>query len=282
MKNHQLRLSSAMYLNMAKLNKYWTILRISWVNGFAYPASFWVWRLRQLLQIVVAFSIWEAVFASTTSIFGYQREHMLTYIFMSNIISWIILASRTVDVVGVINSGDLSLYLVRPLNFFLNWFTRDVADKIQNIIFAVGELGLMYFVFRPELSFPQHISTLLLVVLTSFGGLLLYFFLNMIFGLIGFWSPDSWAPRFLFYVIISFTSGSMYPLDIFPQSIVRIMNYLPFPYLMYFQTKIWLEQLSSQEILRGSLILTLWICIAALTMTLMWKKGLKAYSSEGR
>lgn len=271
-----------MCLNMSKLRKYLAIFRITWINGFAYPASFWVWRFRQVIQLVVAFSIWEAIFTSTSSIFGYQRDQMLTYIFMSNIIAWVVLASRTIDVVGVINSGDLSLYLLWPFNFFANWFSRDIADKLQNIVFAFFELSLLYLVFRPQLYLPEHGITLLLVALAAFAGMVMYFFINMIFGFIGFWSPDSWAPRFLFFTVISFTSGSLYPLDIFPKPVVTALSYTPFPYLMYFQTKIWLEQLSLSDILHGLTVLSSWAVVLAAVMIIMWKKGIKSYSAEGR
>lgn len=267
---------------MQNIRKYLSIFRITWINGFSYPASFWVWRLRQMLQLIVAFSMWRAIFGSSNMMFGYEKNQMLTYLFMSNIISWVILSSRTIDVVNIINSGDLSLYLLKPFNFFINWFTRDIADKLQNILFATFELFLMYLMFRPELYIPKHIETVGVVLLTTTLGLMLYFFINMIFGFIGFWSPDSWAPRFLFYTVISFTSGNLYPLDIFPKRFVDIISLTPFPYLMYFQTKVYLEKLSTFEIYKGTLVLFIWIVLTALFMFFMWKKGLKTYSAEGR
>ncbi|TAL40025.1 MAG: hypothetical protein EPN89_20185, partial [Methylovulum sp.] len=125
-----------------KLTTYWVIARANWVQSFTYPVSFWMWRARQVIQIVISLSVWEAVFATSALAFGYRQAQMLTYIFVANITGFIVFSSRTIDVSNVIHSGDLSLYLVKPLNFFLNWFSRDIADKLLNLIFSACELTI--------------------------------------------------------------------------------------------------------------------------------------------
>ncbi|KKS30910.1 MAG: hypothetical protein UU93_C0027G0001, partial [Candidatus Amesbacteria bacterium GW2011_GWA2_42_12] len=160
------------------------------------------------MSMVIAISLWESIFRSTPQVFGYYGSQMLTYIFVSNIVGFITLSSRTIEVPNVIRSGDLSLYLIRPLRFFVYWFSRDIADKFQNVIFAAFELIALYIIFHPALTIPTHVLTVLITVLAVFGGLVMYYFINMIFGFLAFWSPDVWAPRFLFFVIMFFVSGS--------------------------------------------------------------------------
>lgn len=272
-----------MYFSMgSNLKKYWTVLRISWMNGFAYPISFWMWRLRQMISIVIAISMWEAIFSSTERIASYDKAQMLSYIFVSSIVSFIVLSSRTIEVQNVIHSGDLSLYLMKPLNFFFYWFTRDIADKFQNIVFAIGELAFLFVVFQPNLIIPQHWMTVLFSLTAVFGGLLLYFFINLIFSFFVFWIPDAWAPRFLFFIIVFFTAGSSFPLDIFPKPLTDFFMQTPFPFLLYFQTKLWLGQLNLVEMWSGFFMLSFWICMTAGIAYALWKKGVYGYGSEGR
>lgn len=278
-----MRQSSAMFSNIkVNLQKYWVILSISWVNGFAYPVSFWLWRFRQILGIFISLSLWISIYATQQSLFGYTQSQMLTYIFVANLVSYFVLASRTIDVLGVINSGDLSLYLVKPVNFFTYWFSRDIADKFQNIIFSVFELTALYFFFKPPFYFSHELVTYALVALAILGGIFLYFFINMMFGFIGFWSNDSWAPRFLFFMIMSFAAGTLFPVDIFPKQIANFFLLTPFPYLTFFQSKVWLDQLSSTEILRGFSIMGIWIFLMAFSAYGLWRKGIRGYGSEGR
>ena len=269
-------------LRLNSLKKYWIVAKITWIDGFAYITSFVMWRVRQIIQIVVALSLWESIFASTTTAFGYTSARMLTYIFAANIIGIIVTFSRTIDVSSVIHSGDLSLYLVKPLNFFLFWFSRDIANKLQNIVFSIIELTALFFIFHPTLYVPTHISTLFLTLLIVAGAMVMYFFINAMFGLLGFWTPDVWAPRFLFFTIIFFTSGSLFPLDIFPKAIVQVLSYTPFPYMMFFPTKVLLEQLSSTEIVRGFFATGVWTLLCGFVTFVMWRKGIRTYEAEGR
>lgn len=265
-----------------KLRKYWTVITTTWTNGFAYPVSFWVWRFRQIIQTVISLSLWESLFASSGMLFGYSRAEMLTYIFAANIIGFLVFASRTIDVSSIIHSGDLSLYLVRPVQFFVYWFSRDLADKTQNIIFSAVELTILYFIFQPPLVLPHSALPIALTLLATLGGVFLYYFVNMIFGLLGFWAADVWAPRFLFFTVMFFTSGSLFPLDIFPNQIVQIFSYTPFPYLVFFQTKLWLSQLSPDQIVHGFALMTMWIVACGIISTSMWQKGIRDYAAEGR
>lgn len=265
-----------------KLSKYWSVVSISWINGFAYPLSFWMWRLRQVMSMVIAISLWESIFITTQHVFGYQQAQMLTYIFISNIAGYIVLSSRTIEVSNIITSGDLSLYLIKPLHFFAYWFSRDLADKTQNAIFSFFELTILFLIYHPTLNMPMHPTTILLTIAAVFGGLTLYFFINMLFGFLAFWAPDVWAPRFLFFVIMFFVSGSTFPLDIYPPIVVKILSFTPFPYLIFFPAKLWLEQVSSSGIAIGFASLFGWILGLFLLTQWIWNRAIKGYGADGR
>jgi len=266
----------------ASLNKLWYIAKISWENNVAYPLSFALWRFRQILSFIIAFSLWDAIYAQASQAFGYSKSEMLTYIFIANIISYLVLASQTAHVANLIRMGDLSIILVRPLKFFSFWFVRDIADKLQNVLFAVIELAVLFFLFRPLLVFPQTMSTVFFTLVVIFFAMLLYFFINLCLGFIAFWSPDVWAPRFLFMMLLQLTAGSFFPLDVFPQRLVSFLSFTPLPYLLYFPAKIWLQQLPADLLIRGLVVLIAWIAFFYLLASMLWKKGLKQYGAEGR
>ena len=100
--------------------------------------------------------------------------------------------------------------------------------------------------------------------------------------MIGFWSPEVWAPRFIFYVLVSFFAGSMFPLDILPEPVFNVLKLLPFGYLQFFPLKIYLGQLDFQSIVQGFLITSGWIGLTYAALMLTWNKGIKLYSASGR
>jgi len=136
------------------MKKFLSIFRISFQQEFAYKLNFVMWRIRNVMQILVFFFLWNAVFENRTGdLLGYNKEKILTYAFMLLVIRAITLSSRSVDVSGQISRGELSNFLVKPVNFFKYWITRDLSSKFLNIIFSLLEITLLLIFLKPNLFF---------------------------------------------------------------------------------------------------------------------------------
>ncbi|HEX8931985.1 MAG TPA: ABC-2 family transporter protein [Patescibacteria group bacterium] len=263
------------------MNKYFFIIRNTWDEIATYRFNFAMWRLRNVLQLVTVYYLWLIVTPVHGQIFGYSQSLILTYILGAAFLSSIIMATRTQEIGNNINSGDLSSYLVRPFNYFGFWFARDLGDKASNIGFAIVELVFFYFIFKPSLFIQTNLVILLLFITAIALAIMLNFFVGCLLGMIGFWSSEIWAPRFIFFILISFLAGGAFPLDIFPQVVSNILQFLPFTYFLYFPLKIYLGGLTTGQIFSGLLIAILWVGILSLLTRIVWTKGLKFYSAQG-
>lgn len=264
------------------MRKYFTLARVSWSNGLVYRLNFLMWRVRLILGLLTAYFLWKAVFANQQTIFGYSESAMITYILVASLLQSLVLSTRSIDLAGIINSGDLSNILVKPINNFWYWFSRDAADKILNIVFAAAELSILYFLLRPPLVLPPLVPLILLILLVLPLSTFLYYLINYLFGLLGFWTPEVWAPRFLLFVILQFVAGSLFPLDVLPLSIQKIASFTPFPYLIFFPTQLYLGKVAQPELITGIAASLFWIGIFTLLVKITWNRGLKAYGAEGR
>lgn len=202
------------------------------------------------------------------------------YILGASLVQAIVLSSRTIDLTGIINSGDLSQILLKPVAMFRYWFSQDMADKLLNILFSITELGLLWLLFRPNLMIPSTHGLVLfgLFLLLALG---LYFFINFLFGSLGFWTPEVWAPRFLLFVLLNFVAGNMFPLDILPLFLVKIIYWTPFPYLVYFPTQALLGRLPDSQIYAGLAAGAVWVIGMYLIVKYVWNRGLRVYHAEG-
>lgn len=257
-------------------------MRISWESGLVYRLNFVMWRVRQVLSLLTAYFLWQAVFRDQNKIFGYSSSQMLTYIIVAGLLQAVILSSRSIDLAGIINSGDLSNFLIKPINNLVYWFTRDIADKLLNILFFLGEITLLFLLLKPPLYFPLLVPLILLVLLVLPLSTLLYYFINYLFGLLGFWTPQAWGPRFILMVVLQFVAGTMFPLDALPISIQRLVYWTPFPYLIFFPTQVYLGKLSLTQISSGLAATAVWAILFYFIVELVWKRGLRIYSSEGK
>jgi len=267
------------------LQKFYSIFRISFQQEFAYKLSFFLWRFRNVMQIFLVFFLWSAIFSNpSTEFFGYDRDKILTYVFGILIIKALVLSARAVDVASEVASGDLNNSLVKPINIFKYWFARDISSKALNIIFAIGETIILFIILRPPLFLQTNPFYLLAFILSIGIALLLFFFILFITSAVPFWMPEAaWGSQFLFIVVVvEFLSGSIFPLDIFPAALQKILYLLPFPYLIFFPLQTYLGSLSILSVLKGLGIGIFWCGALYLSMKKVWDKGLKAYQAYGR
>lgn len=263
------------------ISKYWAVFKISWEQGLIYRLNFILWRIRSVLQLLLVYFIWWTVFQNQNQVFGYTQASILTYIIVAALIRAIILSSRVIDVSGQINEGTFSNFLVKPLNVIGYYFSQDLADKLLNITFVILEITALLIILKPPLNLQQNWDTLILFILATILGTVLYFNIAFIIGMLTFWIENAWAPIFLVGIILEGFGGGLFPIDIFPQTLVNILLLLPFPYLIYFPAKIYLGTLPVAEIIKGFVILSFWVGVGWYLMLRILQKGLKKYSAFG-
>ena len=111
-----------------------------------------------MFQIILTYFLWNSVFADTnTEVFGYNREKILTYVFGIIIIRALVFSARSVDIPGEIADGKLSNYLIRPINYFKYWLTRDLSSKALNLAFSISEFIILAIILKPPLFFQSNL-----------------------------------------------------------------------------------------------------------------------------
>lgn len=264
------------------MHKYWQVAKITFSETTAYRLNFVMWRIRVVLQLLTIYFLWQAILPANAMILGYDQSQILTYILGTSLIWSFVVASRSHSIADEINDGSLSNFLLKPINYFFYHYFRDLGDKAMNILFTIAELSLIYFILKPPIFIQTNVNYLILSLICIFFALTLYFFINFLLGMVGFISPEVWAPRFIFFIVIGFFAGSYFPLDILPEGIFAVFRFLPFTYLLYFPLKIYLGQLTFNQALFGIFITIFWIVIFVLIDRFAWKRGLRLYTSLGR
>lgn len=263
------------------MKKYFFVFSLYWQEGLAKRSSFFMERFRALAVLISLYYLWTALLAHQSTFAGYSHSQMLTYVFAMSVMRSLVFATRTDEIPMEINQGRLSGYLLKPVNFFFYTLSRDLAEKSINLISSIFEIALLISVFSVQFQWPQKPSTWLLFILASMLGMALNYFLNFMVACCGFWTSESSGPRFLLALIMEFTAGSFFPLDILPAWIVRILHALPSPYMVFFPLNVFLEKLTLHQIINAFAIQTTWVVVFALLARWVWSKGTRYYGAEG-
>lgn len=260
---------------------YLHIFSVTLGEYFAYRMNFLLWRLRAFFSLLIRYYLWLAIYESAQSIFGYSESQMLTYVLLSTIVSSFVLATRTPDLAGQILNGDVINFLLKPFSFFGYFLTRDFVDKVLNFVFSIVEVWVLYLIVKPQIVINADPTMWFFLALLTLLGCLIAFNINMLISFIAFWSPEVWAPRFIFYILVAFFSGSFFPLDILPTPIYNILLATPFPYFYFIPSKIYLGFTGTEMALYvGATVL--WTALSTFFMIWVWRKGLMGYSFYGR
>src|SRR5690242_16525891 len=122
------------------MKKYWSVFTITLQEYFAYRLNMLMWRIRQIFVFLIPYFIWSSILAKGGELYGYNFPALMTYLFGTTILRSLVMGSRTADLGWMINSGYLTIPLMRPLSIFRFLFTRDMADKLFNMTFIFFEI----------------------------------------------------------------------------------------------------------------------------------------------
>lgn len=263
------------------MKKYLTLFALSWQKQLEVRSDFFFERTRSFCILLSLTFLWTTLLKDRPSLLGYSKSDLISYVFLMTLLRAWVLACVTDRIPMEISKGKLSDVLLRPISYLGYWATQDAANKVLSLISAVFEVSILALFIRVPLSAPTSALHAVVFVVATFLAMILYFQMSYMLGVIGFWTAQSWGPRFCFEVILEFCAGAYFPIDLLPAAAQKVLNILPFSSLIFFPISVYLGRASTPEIATGILRQLIWIAILAIVTKSMWKAGLRKYAAEG-
>ena len=263
------------------MRKYLTLFGLSWQKQLEVRSDFLFERARSIAVLVSIYFLWSTLLEKQTDLMGYNRVELLTYVLLMTLLRAWVLGCVSDRIPSEIATGKLSELLMRPISHMGYWATQDAAMKALNIVFAIPEVLIFSWLMSSPFYLPKDPVTLMWFALSVMGGMVLYFQMSYMLGVMGFWGSQSWGPRFCFEVVLEFCAGAYFPIDILPGAMQKVISALPFPYLVYYPLSIYLERLPRGEIVSCFVHQAVWIVVLAIVLKQFWKIGLRRYAAEG-
>jgi ABC-2 type transport system permease protein len=247
----------------------------------AYRSDFWITFVGQtLIQFLVAKALWQNIFESKniSSMNGFDLSRLSLYYLLVPITSRVLSGENIGFLSREIYEGQFTKYLIYPLNFF----QYKSITYLTHSFFYLSQLILSLFIFKifnPEVTI--QISSIALGCFFLIISALCYLFMSFCIELISIWADNIWSLMLVLRFFVSFLGGGFVPISFFPESIIQILKFFPFYYLINFPILIMQGQIDNIEILKGLFILILWIVFFIFAMKRIWRLGEKSYSGVG-
>ncbi len=240
-----------------------------------YRAEIFLWALSNSLPIILM-GVW--IQASQDGNFSLSSTDFARYFFSVFIVRQFTTIWVIWEFEREIIEGKLSFRLLQPIDPVWHHVARHLAEKTTRLPLIILFCSL-FFILYPDAAWIPETINILLGILAIALAFILRFAIQYTFAMLAFWTERASAIQQFWFLFYIFLSGTIAPLEVFPDTVRQIVEWTPFPYMMHFPAVL----LMGLPVDFGKSILTMiaWTIVFIIANRWLWRKGLKQYSGMG-
>jgi ABC-2 type transport system permease protein len=265
------------------MKKYLHVLNIGIQNTLVYRVNFLFRSVFGLIPLMATISLWRAIYSDKqTGVAGYSLAQMISYYLIVTIVDSLTAVNEDDwQIATDIKDGNISQFLLKPIDYLSYRLCLFGAGRL--IYTAVAFLPVTLFILYQRNFFvlPEHWSTVGWFFLSMAMTGLLQFFSSYAMALLAFWVLEVSTFIFILFAFEYIAGGHLFPLDILPPTIERVLHFTPFPYQLFFPVSIYVGKTTGSDLYRGLLIQFGWVVASYFIARWVWKRGIRKYSAVG-
>ena len=262
---------------------YIEFLKNAFQSNLAYKMNVFLSLVSSIVVLLVQIYFWRALFQdigqTQTNMGVISFRDMVSYTLVSTGIS-IAISTRTMFAVGdKIRSGEIAMDLIKPVSLKGMLFFSALGNNGFRMVFE-----LMPFLIVGVLMFGIRLPSephFFLFIISAINGMMIYFSISYLIGLIGFWFLAVGSLSMLFNVLINVFSGEMVPLWFFPEFLYELSAFLPFRLIYFAPLAIFLEKTVLADAIGFVLQQFLWIGILTGIERILWMRAVRKLVIQG-
>jgi ABC-2 type transport system permease protein len=269
------------------LGKYLRIVRIALVERLAYRVDFISSTLLRFLPMLTTVLLWRAIYegagrASGGRLGGFSLNEMISYLLLVHISRMFSsMPGLAQSIARDIRDGALKKYLLQPIEMLPYLLSYRAAHKAAYITMTAGPYALLFLLCHNFLPGWPDAWTLAGYACSLLMGFVVGFFFEATIGMLGFWFLEVSSFLYVINTLTFFLSGHMFPFDLLPPFFASLLRNLPFQYLAYFPTMIFLGKVRGEALAHGLLIELAWAVGLIIIAALFYRRGLRRYGAYG-
>ncbi len=245
-----------------------------------YRAEILVWMLTGATPLIMM-AIWIGKAQSGGgAVGGFSPPEFAAYFLAAWLTQQFIVAWVAWEVDRQIRQGELSSRLLRPLDPIWEHVATHLTERMVRMPFV-----LVIVLTGVWLVPGTRLTPGLLNVLAYLGCVALAFAIRFLtaycIGLLAFWFDQATAIDEFYHVLAGILTGSFAPLTFYPPLARAIIEWTPFPYLVYYPVRVLTGAASGPEIARIFGVQLAWLLVLLLGRALLWRRGLRRYGAVG-
>jgi ABC-2 type transport system permease protein len=267
------------------MKKYWHVVKIGIANTLVYRFNFFFRAAFSLIPLLATIYLWRTVFRGQSSngeVGGYTLAGMISYYLLVTIVDT--LTAVTEDdwqIATDIKDGNISQFLLKPIDYMAYRICLFFSGKIIFTIVSLIPVGIFIFCLREYFVAPPNLATCGLFILSLALTAVLQFCMSYTMALLAFWVLEVSTFIFIVFAFEYMAGGHLFPLNILPPALAAVLNYTPFPYLLFFPVSVYLGTVKGDALWHGLLIQCVWVAVFYALARFAWARGIRKYSAVG-
>ena len=266
----------------ALITKYRHVFLVGLQSNIVYRWNFALRASFSLVHLAFVFILWGAAFRGEETIGGFDLAQTLTYFLALLILQFFIGAfNEDYQISEEIRNGLINQFLLKPINYFVYRFTIFLSARIVSGLLALIPVLIALPLLQDSISLPDETWRLALGIPAAFMSALIQFTIAYIFGMLTFWFLEIQSFVILSMAIEMLLGGQVFPLDLLPESLFRISQFLPYYYQMYFPAAIFTGRLNEASAIEGLMVQAFWVLALLGIAQVLWRRGLRRHTAVG-
>ncbi|HLP76161.1 MAG TPA: ABC-2 family transporter protein [Candidatus Paceibacterota bacterium] len=270
------------------MKKYRHVINIGIQNSLTYRFNFLARALFGFIPLIAMLYVWKAIYSGNASrgagnsVGAYTFAEMVSYYLMATIVEALTAVNEDDwQIAADIKDGNISQFLLKPIDYL--WYRlclflsgRLTYLSVAGIPIVIFVLCLhRYFVLPPSWTAFGFFG--ISIVLTA----LLQFFTSYAMAMLAFWVLEVSTFIFILFAFEYLASGHLFPLDILPAWLERVLFMTPFPYQLYFPISVYMGKTQGVKLAEGLAIQAGWVIVGYFLARFAWNRGIRKYSAVG-
>lgn len=261
------------------LKKYLIFAKSGAQTTIAYRGQIALWFLGGLINAVIMGLLWWAIFEFSPgdTVGGFKFPQMLLYVIMSAVVGQVIYSNTMGDITDDVRFGLIGMRLMKPINYRLQLGFSAVGSFAARLIIIgvpMTAVGTLVAVFGFGLTGIAWYNVLLTVPACFMSALVIDAF-EFLFGQLAFRTHAMFGVHSMTEVVLSFLSGAVIPLTLFPVWAQNALYYTPFPTMTSFPVRLFLGMTDWKETLISFAIAVFWIIVLNVIAHFAYKSSVR-------
>jgi ABC-2 type transport system permease protein len=265
--------------------KYLHVLSVGLQNTLVYRTNFLFRAAVGLVPLAATLFLWRSVYADQPPgglIGAYTLAQMVSYYLVVTVVDSVTaVAEDDWQIAADIKDGAVSQFLLKPLDYLAYRFCLYLSGRVVYTGVALVPVACFLWSQREFLVGPAGAAGWALAAVSVMLAAVLQFLIAYTVALLAFWVLDVSTFIFIQFAFEYLASGHLFPLDILPDALHRVILWSPYPYLLYFPAGVYLGRIRGDDLWRGFGLQAFWVVAAFLIARFAWSRGLRKYTAVG-